>query len=324
MEGPFGPPLARSGARPGTSLTTVTHTVTPARGPVRALLSAMRPTQWVKNLLIGVAPAAAGMAGDADVVRHTAAAFLSFCALASAVYLINDVRDIEADRRHPTKRHRAIPAGQLSIRLALSAVAVLVALAFTLPAFLWHPGGLYFILGLYLVNSVAYSLWLKNAVIIELGIVANGFFLRAYAGAVASHIFVSTWFLVVISFGALFLVIGKRSSELKKVGAGAARPVLSQYTPEFLHSALTMSATVVVTSYNLWAFDTSATGLSSIRHHIVPIRLTIVPVVFAVLFIMRSAEAGEGQSPEDLLLHNRVVQLLGVIWAGLLALGIYG
>ena len=316
--------LAESPAALGTSVATVTDTLTPARGQVRALVSAMRPTQWVKNLLIGVAPAAAGMVGDADVERHTVAAFLCFCALASAVYLVNDVRDIEADRKHPSKRHRAIPAGQLSVGLALAAAGVLTAIAFILPAFLWHPGGLYFILGLYLVNSLSYSLWLKNSVIIELGIVANGFFLRAYAGAVASHIFVSTWFLVVISFGALFLVIGKRSSELKKIGAGATRPVLAQYTPEFLHSALTMSATVVVTSYCLWAFDTSATGLSSIRHHIVPIRLTIVPVVFAVLFIMRSAEAGEGQSPEDLLLHDRVVQLLGVIWAGLLALGIYG
>jgi decaprenyl-phosphate phosphoribosyltransferase len=284
----------------------------------------MRPTQWVKNLLIGVAPAAAGMAGDADVVRHTAAAFLSFCALASAVYLFNDVRDIEADRLHPSKRHRAIPAGQLSVPLALTAVVVLVAVAFTLPAFLWHPGGLYFILALYLVNSISYSLWLKSSVIIELAIVANGFFLRAYAGAVASHIFVSTWFLVVISFGALFLVIGKRSSELKKVGAGATRPVLAQYTPEFLRSALTMSATVVVTSYCLWAFDTSLTGLSSVRHHIVPIRLSIAPVVLAVLFIMRSAEAGQGQSPEDLLLHDRTVQLLGLLWAGLIALGVYG
>lgn len=301
----------------------MTTNSTPARGPLRALLAAMRPEQWVKNLLIGVAPAAAGVATHADVIRHTAVAFACFCALASAVYLFNDVRDVEADRRHPTKRHRAIAAGQITPRAALAAAGVLTLVAFLLPAFLWQPEGLYLVLGLYAGISLSYSLWLKNLVIIELGTVASGFFLRAYAGAAASHIFVSTWFLVVISFGALFLVVGKRSSELKKVGAGATRPVLSQYTPEFLHSALTMSATVVVTGYCLWAFDTSPTGLSSLHHNIVPIRLTVVPVVLAILFIMRSAEAGDGSSPEDLLLHNRTVQTLGAAWAILLAIGIY-
>ena len=296
---------------------------TPVRGPVRALLSAMRPGQWVKNVLIGVAPAAAGVATHGDVIRHTAVAFVCFCALASAVYLVNDVRDVEADRRHPTKRNRAIAAGEISPIAALISAAILTLIAFVLPAFLWQPEGLYLVLGLYAGISLSYSLWLKNLVVVELGVVASGFFLRAYAGAAASHIFVSTWFLVVISFGALFLVVGKRSSELKRIGAGATRAVLAEYTPEFLHSALTMSATVVVTGYCLWAFDTSATGLSSVHHNIVPIRLTVVPVVLAILFIMRSSEAGDGSSPEDLLLHNRTVQALGALWALLLAIGIY-
>ena len=176
-------------------------------------------------------------------------------------------------------------------------------------------------LGLYLVNSLAYSFYVKNVVIIELVSVASGFFLRAYAGAAASHIFVSTWFLVVISFGALFLVVGKRSAELEKVGAGITRRVLAEYTRDFLHSVLTLSASVVVTGYCLWAFDTSATGLSSAHHYIVPIRLSVVPVVVAVLFIMRSAEAGDGAAPEELLYHNRAVQALVVVWAALLLSG---
>jgi decaprenyl-phosphate phosphoribosyltransferase len=111
---------------------------------------------------------------------------------------------------------------------------------------------------------------------------------------------------------------------LKRIGATATRPVLAEYTPEFLHSALTLSATVVVTGYCLWAFDTSSTGLSSIYNDFVPIRLTVVPVVFAILFIMRSAQAGDGASPEDLLLHNRVVQALALLWVLLVAWGVYG
>ncbi len=283
----------------------------------------MRPVQWIKNGLIGVAPVAAGVATHADVERHTAAAFICFCALSSAIYLLNDVRDLEADRRHPTKRHRAIPAGQLSVGWALAAAIVLALIAFTLPTLLWQPEGLYLILSLYLAIHLAYNFGVKNVAIIELGFVASGFFLRAYAGAAASHIYVSAWFLVVISFGALFLVVGKRSSELQQVGAGATRKVLAEYSPDFLHSALTMTATVVITTYCLWAFDTSYGGLSSLRHHMVPIRLTVIPVVYAMLYIMRAAEAGEGQAPEDLLWRNRIVQLLGLSWAVLLFIGIY-
>ncbi len=283
----------------------------------------MRPRQWVKNGLIGVAPAAAGTLNHADVLRHTGAAFLAFCALSSGIYLVNDLRDLEADRQHPTKRHRALAAGQLAAPLAVVSAVVLIAVAFAIPFALWHPQGLFLVLGLYLANSLAYSFYVKNVVIIELVSVASGFFLRAYAGATASHLFVSTWFLVVISFGALFLVVGKRSSELERVGAGITRRVLAEYSRDFLHSVLTMSAAVVVTGYCLWAFDTSATGLSSAHHYTVPIRLSVVPVVVAVLFIMRSAEAGDGAAPDEMLYHNREIQALVVIWAALLLVGIY-
>lgn len=283
----------------------------------------MRPGQWVKNGLILVAPAAAGQLTRHDVVRHTAVAFASFCLVASGLYIFNDLRDVTADRQHPTKRFRAIAAGQLATPLAIIAAVVAELVGFSLPLFLWHPQGLEFVLGLYLVITLSYIFWLKEVAVIELGVLASGFFLRAYAGAVASHIFVSSWFLVVISFGALFLAVGKRVSELKKVGAGATRKVLAEYTTEFLDSALTLSATVTVAGYCLWAFDTSATGLSSIHHHIVPIRLSVIPVVFAILFIMKSAEAGNGAAPEELLLKNRTVQILLVLWALLLAIGIY-
>ena len=309
--------------RPRVALVVVTTNTLRARSPWRALVSAMRPRQWVKNGLIVVAPAAAGVATHADVIRHTAAAFVSFCFVSSALYLFNDLRDVDADRQHPTKRFRAIPAGQLSPRLAVTASIVLLAIGFAIPFALWHPGGLFLVLGLYVVITLSYIFWLKTVAVIELGVLASGFFLRAYAGAVASHIFVSTWFLVVISFGALFLVIGKRSSELRELGAGATRKVLAEYTAEFLHSALTLSATVVVTGYCLWALDSSSTGLS-FHHNAVAVRLSVVPVVLAVLFIMRSADAGDGAAPEELLLHNRTVQLLVVFWAVALAIGVYG
>lgn len=280
--------------------------------------------QWSKNSLIFVAPAAAGVLKNHAILGHTVLTVLAYCLISSAIYLLNDVRDVESDRRHPTKRYRAIASGQLSPRLAVVSALILLAAGFAIPASLSSPAGLYLILGLYVVISVNYNLWLKNVPVLELGAVASGFFLRAYAGAAASHIYVSSWFLVVISFGALFLVTGKRSSELLHHAESETRKVLSEYTPAFLQSALTLCATVVVTSYCLWAFDTSTTGLSSSHHHILPIRLSVVPVVFAILYIMRSAEAGNGSAPEELLVKDRAVQSLIFLWALALAIGIYG
>jgi decaprenyl-phosphate phosphoribosyltransferase len=277
----------------------------------------------VKNGLITVAPGAAGVLSHDNVIGHVIVAFVAFCAVSSAMYLFNDLRDIDADRLHPTKRFRAIASGQLSKGRAIGASLFLLVIGFALPFSLIGPAGLLLILGLYVVITGLYIVWLKQVAIVELVVVSSGFFLRAYAGAVACHIYVSSWFLVVVSFGALVLVIGKRSSELSKVGAGTTRKVLSQYTPEFLHSAVTLSATVAVTGYCLWAFDTSSTGLSSIHHHIVPIRLTVIPVVLAILFVMRTSESADGQSPEDLILKDRTVQILLVLWAALLGIGIY-
>ena len=295
----------------------------PSRGTGRALLSALRPRQWVKNGLITVAPGAAGVLSHDNVIGHVIVAFVAFCAVSSAMYVLNDLRDLEADRQHPTKQYRAIASGQLRPGLAKGALVALLIIGFALPFTIYRPAGLLLILGIYVAISVLYSLWVKEIAVIELVSVASGFFLRAYAGAVACHIYVSSWFLVVVSFGAFFLVVGKRSSELSHLGAGGTRKVLSEYTAEFLHSALTMSATVAVTGYCLWAFDTSSTGLSSIQHHIIPIRLTVVPVVLAILFVMRDSESASGQSPEDLVLKNHTVQALLLVWALLLGLGIY-
>ncbi len=295
----------------------------PVRGRSRAIVSAMRPRQWVKNGLIAVAPAAAGTLFHADVLRHTVVAFGAFCFVASGLYLLNDLRDVEADRLHPTKSRRAIASGQVGTTFAGVLALLLFVAGFIVAASIAHPGDLLIILGLYVVISLAYIYWLKNVAIIELGAVASGYFLRAYAGASASHIYVSSWFLVVVSFGALFLVVGKRDGELKQVGAGTTRRVLADYTSQFLDSALTLCASVVVTGYCLWAFDTSRSGLSANHHAVLPVRLSVVPVVFAMLFILRSVEAGQGAAPEDLVLHDRTVQTLMVIWSALMLLGVY-
>jgi len=301
----------------------VTPSIAVARSAPRALLSALRPRQWVKNGLIIVAPAAAGRLFHPRTLRDTVLAFVAFCAVSSGIYLLNDLRDRPQDQRHPTKRYRAIAAGQLGTRTALVASVVAGLVGFGVALAVPRPGELLEVLGVYLAISLAYVSGVKNIAVWELGAVASGFFLRAYAGAVATGVSASRWFLVVVSFGALFLVVGKRLSELGSVEANTTRKVLADYSRAFLTSALTLSATVVVTGYCLWAFDTSSAGLSANHDATLPVRLSVVPVVLAMLSLLRGAEAGRAESPEELVLRDHTIQLLLVVWIILVALGVY-
>jgi decaprenyl-phosphate phosphoribosyltransferase len=295
------------------------------RGILRGTVSALRPRQWVKNALVVVAPAAAGrlhVLHDDVVVAWT---FLAYCLAASSIYLVNDLRDREADQRHPQKRSRAIAAGEvpapLAVLLATCAALGAVAVAWCSPT----DHGLLIILAIYGTLSLSYSFGAKTVPVIELAIVASGFVLRALAGAVALRLYVSSWFLVVISFGALCLVVGKRLAEQHALGAEAVthRSVLGEYSEAFLRSALTLSSTVVVTAYCLWAFDSSSGGLAGSHHVINAIRLTVVPMVLAILYVLRLLENGGGGAPEELLLSDRTLQALVVSWAVLFAVGIY-
>jgi decaprenyl-phosphate phosphoribosyltransferase len=230
-----------------------------------------------------------------------------------------------ADQGHPRKRHRAVAAGQLSPRVAVPAGVLLLGLGIAATQ-IDHPNAaLATVVALYGANALAYIYVLKTVAVIEMASVAAGFFLRSIAGAAASHLFISTWFFVVVSFGALFLVVGKRLAERHHLGAGASthRAVLAEYSDNYLNSSLTLIAAVVVTGYCLWAFDTSRTGLSAVDHNVLAIRLTVLPVVLTILHVLRLLERGGGGAPEDLIFDDRTVQVLGVIWAVLIGIGIY-
>lgn len=295
------------------------------RGRLRAIVSAARPRQWVKNGLVVIAPAAGGVLFKGHVLIHMIVVFAAFCAAASGIYMLNDVKDIEADRAHPTKRRRAIASGQLSARLARSLGVLYLVVGLGISQIGTFNAGLLIVVAVYIANSVAYIYGLKNVAVIEMASVAAGFVLRALAGATAIHLFVSQWFLVVVSFGALFLVVGKRTAEIHRLGerANMHRRVLAEYSENFLYAALTMTATVTITCYCLWAFDTSSTGLSSTLHNIVPIRLTVVPIVLATLHVLRLLIGGGGGAPEELVLEDRTLQALGAVWVVLMMIGIY-
>jgi decaprenyl-phosphate phosphoribosyltransferase len=312
---------------PRTEATVLPMHVPPATGLRASLVliaRAMRPRQWIKNVLVFMAPVAAGVLGDWHTTLRVTAAFFVFCVVASGTYLVNDVIDADSDRHHPVKRRRPVASGALRPGLAVGTGASLIAVAIAAALFV-GPWGFAVVVATYATVSIAYSLRLKREPVMELAVVASCFVLRAVAGGVVAHVHLSNWFLVFTSFAALFLVTGKRCAEHARLGhdRGVHRLVLDQYTESFLKSTLTISATVTVASYCLWAFE--RTGLlAHAGDGVVWIELTVIPLVLAVLHIFRVLDAGQGGEPEQLALHDHILQGYGVLWLALMVIGLYG
>jgi len=294
-----------------------------AHAMIGPAIKAMRPRQWLKNVLVFVAPAAAGTLLHGSIFAKACLAFVAFSMTASGFYIFNDIRDLESDRAHVRKRRRPIAAGLLPIPVAaaLSLLLVLGGLTLGALATTWQFG---LILIAYVVINVAYSIRLKQEPVVELACVASGFLLRAIGGGAATGTKLSVWFIAVISFGALFIVTGKRLAEMPNEdgNGGERRAVLAQYTKRFLESVLTISATITITAYCLWAFGD--TGLLARTHgREVYIQLTVVPIVIGALHMLRRLDRGEGGAPEDLAYGDRLLQIMGLAWLALILIGVY-
>lgn len=280
----------------------------------------MRPRQWVKNVLVLAAPVAAGSLFQAPVLINTAWAFVAFCLISASIYLINDVRDVDADRQHPKKRLRPIAAGELSPRAALILAAVTLIASLVIGYFVAPLLAL--TVALYWILQVGYSVFLKNEPIIDLAMVAAGFLLRAVAGGVASGIELSQWFLLVASFGSLFMVAGKRYSEIVELGPDAGtRASLARYSDSYLRFVWIMACTAVIMSYSLWAFeqrgDIEWLGLPWHAYSIAPFTLALMRYAYVV-------DRGDAGEPEDVVLKDRVLQVLGLTWVVPVAIGVFG
>ena len=294
---------------------TVGASATPDRGAARALVRAVRPRQWVKNLLVLAAPLAAGELGDPDVLVATLLALVAFCLAASAVYLVNDTADREADRLHPTKRLRPIASGALSVPVALGAAAV-CAVAAVAVGWLTDPQ-LGLLVAAYLVLQVLYAVWLKHEPVLDISIVAAGFLMRAVAGGIAADIPLSQWFLLVSGFGSLFIVAGKRYSELHTLGSeSGTRRSLVRYTDTYLRFVWSIAAGATVISYSLWAFEQAPD--SGIPWH----TISIAPFVMGLLRYAVDVDAGTASEPEDIVFRDRVLQLIGLAWLVTVCLGV--
>jgi decaprenyl-phosphate phosphoribosyltransferase len=290
------------------------------RSPVRAAVAAVRPRQWLKNALVFAAPLAAGALLEVGVLVDTMLAFVAFCLVSSATYLLNDLRDVEADRAHPRKRLRPIAAGDLSQPVA-GAMAVVLGGAGLLVGFL-TSAALGWVLVAYLVMTVAYTLYLKNEPVIDLLVIALGFLLRAIAGGAASGIAISNWFLIVAGFGSLFMAAGKRYSELERVRAiqaagddpGPVRRSLEGYTPAYLRFVWAIAASVTITAYCLWTFEV-ASGTA------IPwALLSVLPFVLGLFRYAIDIDSAHAEAPEEVVLGDPVLIATGVVWVALFVL----
>lgn len=282
------------------------------------MLRECRPKQWIKNLLVLTAPLASATIDRRTVLEHVAVAFAAFCLAASAVYYANDALDVEADRQHPTKRFRPIAAGIIPTRLAWVCV-VLLSLAALGVAWI-DNGATLAVVAVYLLMHLSYSAWLKHVLVLDLALVAGGFLLRAMAGGVAVDIPLSQWFLLTTGFGSLFMVAGKRYSEMVLMGEDAAttRRSLAGYTPTYLRFIWQTMAGLTILTYSLWAFDLGIADRTVHWHEI-----SIVPWAFVFLRYAMFVDAGQAGEPEDVVLGDRVIMAIGAAWLILFALGVF-
>ncbi len=320
LAGSQDPPAATSGTRTAEDLA--------GRGQaagLHVLARAARPRQWPKNLLVFAAPAAAGSLAQPAPLGRAGLAALLFLLASAGTYLVNDVVDAPADRAHPHKRLRPVASGELAPRRALAAGSALAAAALV-GAGLLSGAGLLEVIAAYLATSTAYSLLLKRVPIVELGCVASGFVLRAVAGGVADHLAISGWFLAVACAGALFVVAGKRSAELRQLGPAAVahRLVLGWYRPGLLATLRLAAGLAAAVAYGLWAFSRAGhLDLGDVDLDDLAVKLSLLPFLVGVLLTERAFERGEGGAPEELALRRHDLQVLAGACVLLVAIGVY-
>ena len=287
-------------------------------GLLGELVRATRPRQWSKNLLVFAAPLLSGRFAESDVLGSAAIAFVAFTLAASGIYLVNDVRDVDSDRAHPTKRLRPVAAGTLAARTAvrvgafLAVAALLVALVSGL--------ALVVVVAIYLGLSLLYCFVLKDEPVIDIAIIAAGFLLRAIAGGAAAGIELSQWFLLAASFGSLFMAAGKRYAEILLVGQGgpASRASLASYSPSYLRFVWTVSAGLLIMTYGLWAFELGEKAGGNWWYV-----ASMAPFVLAVLRYALDVDRGTAEEPEELALRDRMLEVFALCWLVTVAIAVY-
>jgi 4-hydroxybenzoate polyprenyltransferase len=293
----------------------------PARSLLAGLVVSLRPGQWTKNLVVFAGLLFGKRLFEPTAVAIACAAFGVFCVLSGVIYLLNDIADRDADRRHPLKSKRPIASGQVPPGLALGAAVVLAAVA--VPLAFWVRPAFGIVAVAYVVLLAAYSAHLKHIVIIDVLTIAIGFVLRAVAGAVAINVAISHWLLVCTVLLALFLAMSKRRHELTLLAAGATehRRILGEYSPYLLDQMIgvvTASTLIAYIFYTISPETVQNFGTESLA-------LTIpFPLygIFRYLYLVHQKEGGG--SPAEMLVADRPLMVCVAFWAAAVVVIVYG
>ncbi|MBK9006736.1 MAG: decaprenyl-phosphate phosphoribosyltransferase [Anaerolineae bacterium] len=277
---------------------------------ISALIKTMRPRQWTKNGFVFFALMFDKQLFLREPFLRTLEGFLLFCLASSAVYLINDIADVEADRKHPEKKHRPIASGKLPLHAARLAAIVLVAIALPL-GYLLSPA-LAVILAVYLAINILYSRWLKHIPILDVFIVSSGFVLRVAAGvALITVERFSPWLYMITTLFSLYIGFGKRRAEMSllETGAGSHRKVLDGYTLPLLDQLITIVSGTTIVTYSLYTF----TAPNLPENH--SMMLTIPFVVYGIFRYLQLIQTGHAAgAPDEVALKDRPLQVTVVLW----------
>jgi 4-hydroxybenzoate polyprenyltransferase len=285
-----------------------------------AVLVSLRPRQWVKNLFV-FAGLVFGQRLFTPAVWPALGAFVIFCGLSGAVYLVNDVADRDQDRLHPKKRERPVAAGRLPVRVALGVAVALVAAGLAAASRL--STSVLLVAIAYVVLLTAYSAWLKHVVIVDVLTVAVGFVLRALAGTLAIEVAISGWLLICTILIALFLALGKRRHEYLALGAEAARhrPILAEYSASLLDQMIAVVTASAVTAYALYTM--SPETVAKFHTPLLPATLPFVLYgIFRYLYLLYRRQLGG--NPSELFLNDRALLINTACWIAAVLLIIYG
>lgn len=284
---------------------------------VRAVIRTTRPRQWPKNLLVFAAPLAGANLGRNYGLGYALLAMFAFACASAAVYFVNDVVDVERDRRHPVKRNRPIASGVLPERHAAILAALAVILAVGAGAVIREPL-LVATVSLYLCSSFLYSFKLKHVPYVEMLFVASGFLLRVLGGAAATHVRPSIWFLLVCSLGALGVAVAKRYTELTSLGEDAVRhrPAMRWYRPAILRVGQVLVGVGMLATYVMWAF--SETPPARPWHLLSALPLAAALIRFGALTARRTV-----RPVEDLIMRDAVMLCFEAAWLILFCVGLY-
>ena len=280
----------------------------------------LRPRQWVKNVFVLAPLVFAQELSDPAAVATAVLAFVLFCVLSSSVYVLNDLVDAESDRQHPDKRHRPIASGELDPRTAGVLAAVLAVGGLAGAVFMGTRFAL--VAAAYLLLNLAYSFVLKRMVIVDVMAVAAGFILRAWAGALVLEVALSRWLVLCTGLLALFLGFVKRRQELiaRDLDGGEGRPILREYSAEFLDQMISVVTASTVVAYSLYAFDSEVARKLGTEH----LGLTVPFVLFGIFrYLYLVHRRGQGENPTVLLLGDGPLLVNLGLWAGAVVVALY-